>query len=87
MPRCSATVRPYNTTVGTLDDGTMYVQLYRTIIATWGETTVTYRTGGWTTTTTVRRMEEAARQFGLPMPPSLAEWRRMKEDSITIARR
>lgn len=87
MPKHSATLRPYHTTVGAMPDGRMYVQLYRTIIAAWDESNVTYDTGGWTTPTTVRRMQEASRQFGLPAPPSLAEWRRMKEGSVTIPRR
>ncbi len=45
---------------------------------------VTYCTGGFDTPTTIRRMQQAAIEYRLPSPPSLADWRKMSVDEITI---
>lgn len=42
------------------------VTYVRTRIVEWTADTVTLRTGGWDTVTTRRKMNQAARQFGLP---------------------
>ena len=85
MPRRSATLRPYHTVVRVEGEWTI-VRLYTTDIVKFRADRVIYYTGGYETPTTARRMEEAARQFHLPPPPSLAEWRRMGADTVTIPR-
>lgn len=37
-----------------------------TTIVSWDADTITLRSGGWETVTTKRKMNQAARQFGLP---------------------
>jgi len=41
------------------------VSYVRTRIVEWDADTITLRTGGWRTVTTKRKMNQAARQFGL----------------------
>lgn len=47
-----------------LSSGTV-VQLYSTPIVEFNDSTVILRTGGWATSTTMNRMNQAAREFGL----------------------
>lgn len=54
----------YCTTIATDGDATR-ITYHRTPIVTFDADNVTLRTGGWDTVTTRRKMNQAARQFGL----------------------
>lgn len=85
MPRTATCVRKGNTTIRT-EGGRTIVTLYATdvVIIDRNAGTVVYNTGGYRTPTTVDRMRGAAVQFSLPRPPSLAEWRKMSAQSVTL---
>ena len=55
----------YRTTIGADDTGALVVTYVRTPIVRADRETVTLRNGGYMTVTTKRKMNQAARQFGL----------------------
>ena len=58
------TLSKANTRV-TVDNGRTSVQLHKTTILVFNEKTITLNTGGWYTTTTRNRMNQASNQFNL----------------------
>jgi len=64
MPRMDK-LSNYATTVASGGDGAMRVVYHNTCIVEWTDRGITLNTGGWRTVTTKRKMEQAARQFGL----------------------
>lgn len=54
-----------NTTVAPRDDGSVVVTLYQTEIVKVFPDRVELNTGGWLTTTTLTRMNQAANELGL----------------------
>ena len=54
----------YHTTVGQCD-GRTAVTYHSTLIVEFDSHNITLRTGGWDSVTTRRKMNQAARQFGL----------------------
>lgn len=67
MARKSATIRPYNTSVKT-ENGIITVKLYATEIVKIDlqNKTATFNDGGYSTPTTVDRMDSACTQYGIP---------------------
>lgn len=63
MPRTDK-LSTYCTTIASDNEGT-HVTYHRTRVVTFNSETITLRTGGWDTVTTRRKMNQAARQFGL----------------------
>lgn len=63
MPRTNK-LSSYCTTVASDEHGT-HVTYHQTAIVSFNDSTITLRTGGWDTVTTRRKMNQAARQFGL----------------------
>jgi len=54
------------TTVATDANGITRVTYHQTVVVEFSNTDVILRTGGWKSATTKTRMNQAARQFGLP---------------------
>ncbi len=57
------------------EDKTTTVILHKTCIVVWDRNsrTIKFNTGGWETTTTVTRMNQACNEFGLPWRVSRAK--------------
>jgi hypothetical protein len=55
----------YATTIAASPDGQTRVTYHSTVIVAWNAEAVTLDSGGWQTVTTKRKMNQAAKQFGL----------------------
>jgi len=65
MPRMNK-LSSYKTTITRDEAGATYVTYHRTVIVKFDDRSITLNTGGWDSVTTRRKMNQAARQFGLP---------------------
>jgi hypothetical protein len=57
------------------EDGQTKVRYHNTDVVTWDQKWITLDSGGYSTTTTLRRMNQASNQFGLGYRVYQKDWR------------